>query len=239
MTPIAHKNRPTEGVLVWDLPLRLVHWALLVCFVGSWLTAELGFDWTQTHFRFGYATLGLVSFRVVWGFVGPTHARFAQFVKGPRAVWHHMRQLPQANSTSSIGHNPLGALAVVALLLALLMQAGTGLFISDDIFYAGPYNPAVSADTASFLAKIHHWNFRWLQLLVALHVLAIAWYYFRQGDNLVLPMLNGRKPIGQSSSGQGINHSRVLVALIVALLVALSVWWLLSNAPVPQYEDFS
>ena len=224
--------------LVWDLPLRLVHWALLGCFAGSWITAELGFDWTTAHFRFGYATLTLVVFRLIWGFVGPTHARFTHFIKGPRAILQHLRALLRNDAPASVGHNPLGAIAVLALLLALLVQASSGLFISDDIFYAGPYNPAVSGATATLLAKVHHWNFRWLQLLVALHLFAIAWYGFRQGHNLVKPMVTGRKDLSAAQRAAGISHSRFGIALLVGLAVGLALWLLLSNAPVPQYDDF-
>jgi cytochrome b len=228
--------------LIWDLPTRLVHWAIALSFVGSWVTAEAGFDWTETHFRFGYCTLGLVLFRVLWGLVGPTHARFASFVKGPRPVWQHIQHLWQPpkpeEEPEAPGHNALGGWAVLLLLLSLAVQAGTGLFLTDDIFYAGPYNPVVSADTASWLAGIHHWNFRLLQGLVALHLLAIAWYQLRLKQNLVVPMLSGKKSGQRVAATAAIESSALWRALCIAVLVGLGIWLLLSLAPEPIVVDY-
>lgn len=228
--------------LIWDFPTRLVHWAIALSFVGSWVTAEAGFDWTETHFRFGYCTLGLILFRVLWGVVGPTHARFSSFVKGPRQVWHHVQHLWQPpnpeDAREAPGHNALGGWAVLLLLLSLAVQAGTGLFLTDDIFYAGPYNPVVSGDTASWLAGIHHWNFRLLLGLVAVHLLAIVWYQFRLKQNLVVPMLTGKKSAQRVAATAAIESSALWRALCIAMLVGLSLWLLLSLAPEPIVVDY-
>lgn len=233
----------SEHRLIWDLPLRLVHWGIAVCFVGSWVTAEAGFDWTETHFRFGYCTLGLICFRLLWGIFGTTHARFASFIAGPRAVWSHLQHLwrrPQPGQpiVEAPGHNPLGGWAAMVLLTALCAQAVTGLFLTDDIFYAGPYNPAVSADTASWLAGLHHWNFRLLQGLVALHLLAIAWYYWRLRQNLVVPMLSGKKSAERVEAQAAIQSSKMLRALFLALLAGAVIWALLYLAPEPLVPDY-
>ena len=182
--------------LVWDWPTRVVHWLLALGFAGSWLTAELGFEWTEVHFYLGYTTLGLVSFRLVWGFIGPRHARFAHFVRSPATVLRYLR----GEHPAGVGHNPLGALAVIALLLCMGLQAGTGLFISDDIFYAGPYNGAVSGATAGWLAGIHDTNFHVLQALVALHLCAIAFYTLR-GHGLITPMITGSSRFTAGAAG--------------------------------------
>ncbi len=233
---VAQSQPPSPELLVWDLPLRLVHWAIALCFAGSWITAEAGFEWTELHFRLGYTTLGLVLFRVVWGFVGPTHARFLNFVRGPAAILSYLRGTSSASVTQSYpGHNPLGALSVLALLTALLFQATSGLFISDDIFYAGPYNPVVSSATAGQLANLHHLNFRLLQCLVALHLLAIGWYYWRRKQNLVKPMLTGRKRIPHAAA---IQHSQLVKALCVAAAVVAFVAWLLLTAPPAPIADY-
>ncbi len=220
--------------LVWDWPTRLVHWSLAVCFAGSWLTAELGFDWTEVHFRFGYTMLGLVVFRILWGIVGPRHARFTSFLRGPGRIAAYLR----GQSPGIVGHNPLGALAVIALLLALATQAVTGLFISDDIFYAGPYNGAVSSDLAGQLAGIHGTNFHVLQALVLLHLVAIGVHRYR-GDRLVGPMVSGYKTLDAEQMEQQIASSRSVLALVLAAVVAAGVYLLLELAPPPAMMDFS
>ena len=113
----------TRKIRLWDLPLRLFHWSLLVCVAGAVATAELdAMDW---HPRFGYAILALLLFRLIWGFVGSTHARFASFVRGPGTVLAYLHSMKD-NKGPSIGHNPLGALSVLALLATLLFQAISG-----------------------------------------------------------------------------------------------------------------
>ena len=219
------------NALVWDWPTRLVHWLLALGFAGSWLTAELGFDWTEVHFALGYTTLGLVAFRLVWGLIGPQHARFTGFLRGPGAILSYLR----GEQEPPVGHNPLGALAVVALLFCMGLQATTGLFISDDIFFAGPYNPAVSGDTAGWLAGIHDTNFHVLQALVLLHLLALIWHRWR-GERLVGPMITGRKTLPVNQQGLAIPHSMTLRALILAAIVAAGVYALLAYAPPPSRD---
>lgn len=244
-TKAPHLSNPgqVEHRLIWDLPTRLVHWAIAICFVGSWITAEAGFDWTETHFRLGYCTLGLILFRVLWGVFGTTHARFASFLTGPRAVLLHVQHLwarpdPEQPLAEAPGHNPLGGWAALVLLSSLCAQAVTGLFLTDDIFYAGPYNPAVSADTASWLAGLHHWNFRLLQALVGLHLLAIGWYFWRLRQNLLVPMLSGKKSSLRVSAQMAIPSSALLRAVLVALIAGAAIWGLLYLAPVPSVPDY-
>lgn len=236
--PVTSVEQDQAHQLIWDLPLRLVHWSIALCFVGSWITAEAGFDWTETHFTLGYCTLGLVLFRLLWGIVGPKHARFSSFLKGPRRVWRHIQHLGQAGGPEAPGHNALGGWAAVLLLSALTVQAGTGLFLTDDIFYAGPYNPLVSSETASWLAGVHHWSFRVLQGLVAMHLLAIAWYQFRLKQNLVVPMLSGKKSNARVLAADAIQSSALWRALFVALVAGLSIWLLLYLAPEPIVVDY-
>lgn len=242
--------------LVWDWPTRLFHWLLTLCFAGSWVTAEAGFDWTEVHFLLGYTTLGLVVFRVVWGLVGPTHARFSGFLKSPRIVLQYTRTLFSRTNTrsnartnksasisatdkpsesSSSGHNPLGGWMVMVLLGLVAVQASTGLFLSDDIFYAGPYNPVVSGKTADTLAGIHHLNFNVLQGAVLLHVIAIFFYAAWRKQNLVGPMLSGRKDVPQSAAIASSQSGR---ACLIAVLVAGAIWALVAFAPPPVIMDF-
>ena len=125
------------GHLVWDLPTRVFHWWLTLSLVASWITAEAGFEWTQWHIYLGYCALGLVLFRLMWGVVGTRHARFGSFLRGPFQVIRYARTLPEASAPAYAGHNPLGGWMVILLLLLVAVQAVTGLFISDDVFFAG------------------------------------------------------------------------------------------------------
>ena len=128
-----------EKRLVWDLPLRLFHWLLVLSLVGSYMTAHAGPDWIQVHARLGYWTAGLLIFRVLWGLCGPTHARFRSFLAPPRKVVQYIRGLLEGANVHHVGHNPLGGWMVIAILLSLTLQVATGLFATDDIAWTGPY----------------------------------------------------------------------------------------------------
>jgi cytochrome b len=174
-------------------------------------------------------------FRLVWGFIGPRHARFASFIKGPRAVWHHARALPGKASEAvvSVGHNPLGGLMVILMLLLVALQVTTGLFATDDIAWAGPYNPSVSDTLAHRLTSVHHLNFNLILTAIVLHVLAIAYYAKVKRQNLVPAMLTGWKPAEAVPVSEAITSSELVKAAIVIALSAGAVYWLLSNAPPP------
>ena len=227
-------SQDSQRILVWDLPLRLFHWLLVVCVIGSWLTAESGVEWAETHFILGYITLGLLSFRLLWGFVGPKHARFGSFLTGPRAVGKYLLALGQKQRAVSVGHSPLGGWASIILLLCITVQAFTGLFISDDIIYAGPYNPLVSADTAATLAWLHHLNFDLLCVLLVFHIAAIACYRLLLKESLLTPMLTGFKTVEQQYSANAVHDQRRLVALILGFIVAALVTLLVYLAPEPS-----
>ena len=113
--------------LVWDLPLRLFHWIFATCIVASYVTAKLGFDWMQWHFYLGYTTIGLLVFRILWGFFGPRHARFSSFLHKPSAIWLYVRGMFSRNSTPSIGHNPVGGLMVFLMIVLVAIQAGSSI----------------------------------------------------------------------------------------------------------------
>jgi cytochrome b len=205
------------GRLVWDLPLRLTHWALVVSVAGAWATHYAGIEWFEWHRRLGYATLVLVAFRIVWGFVGPRHARFASFLRGPGAVRDYLRA---KGTMETPGHNPLGALSVVAMLALLLLQALTGLFANDEIANAGPFYGWVAPQTSNRISGLHETNSNLLLGLLALHLVAIAWYVLVVGRPLVRPMLTGRKDARDVAMGDEIRGSRIAFAL--AILVALA-----------------
>jgi cytochrome b len=225
-----------EKRLVWDLPLRLFHWLFSISILASWYTAEV--DEMEIHFWLGYFMIGLILFRLVWGFIGPRHARFSSFLKRPPAIWLYARSIGRGEHPQSIGHNPLGGLMVIAMLILAGAQAATGLFATDDIIWAGPYNPAVSGETAETLTSFHHFNFNVILGAIVLHLIAIAFYAFAKRHYLVPPMLHGMKLATVVPEHEAIASSQGLKALIVAAVSAAAVWWLVSAAPPPPESFF-
>jgi len=179
---------------VWDVPTRLFHW-LLVCLIAtSWTTGELGGDeWLRYHFWSGYAILTLVLFRIAWGVVGSTHARFASFVRGVPSALQHLRELARPGPTSDLGHNAIGGWMIVVMLIALLVQTGTGLFADDDIVTTGPLGDLVSSATRSRLTTVHVYNFDVILALAGLHIAAVLAYWIVKRQNLIGAMITGRK----------------------------------------------
>lgn len=225
-----------EAVKIWDWPTRLVHWALALLVPASWVTAN-AFDLLAIHMVLGYITLGLVAFRVLWGLVGPRHARFSNFLTGPTGVWRYARTLARRDSTPSAGHNPVGALAIVLMLGMLGLQATTGLFTSDELAYFGPWNGAVSSSTAKTLGSLHAANGQLIPWVIALHLLAVFWYAAYKRQNLIGPMVTGRKPSPPFTAADAIRGEGSAWALLLAAVVAGGVWALVALAPPPAMPD--
>jgi len=206
-------------IRVWDLPTRLFHWLLLACAVGSLVSVNLGGNAVGWHFRFGYAILTLLLFRLLWGFVGPRYARFASFPPSPAAAIAWMRGARAAWP----GHNPVGAFSVYAMLAALALQAVTGLFATDDIATDGPLRYLVSGATSSRLTTIHRYGINVLMALVALHLVAIAFYLVVKRDNLARAMVTGKKTLapGDAAPAPGPQGSSLVAALLFAVALAL------------------
>jgi cytochrome b len=214
--------------LVWDLPLRVAHWSLVVCVAGSWATHYAGIQWFAWHRRFGYAALVLVAFRIVWGLVGTRHARFANFVAGPRRVVAYLRD---GGGREWIGHSPLGALSVVAMLLLLLVQASTGLFANDEIANAGPLYGWVGQDLSNRLTGWHAANSELLLAMIALHVAAVGWYALARRQGLLRAMLTGRKPARLVPPEQSIGSSRSWLAVLIVLGLCAALALAIRTAP--------
>jgi cytochrome b len=189
-----------NSIRVWDLPVRLCHWLLVCSILGLYITAQLGSEWMEWHKRLGYASLGLVSFRVVWGFVGSHHARFANFLRRPSAVGAYAKSLVAGRAKQFLGHNPMGALSMIALLASVGFQAVTGLFANDDIDFQGPYASLVSKALSNRLTGLHKLNSDLLLILIGLHVAAILYYVLYKRENLVKAMVTGEKNIAASAS---------------------------------------
>ncbi len=225
-------SRAAERRLVWDLPLRAFHWLFAASILASWGTAKLGFAWMPWHIRLGYWMMGLLVFRIIWGLIGPRHARFTSFLKGPGAILRYAKGLAgRGEGMASIGHNPLGGLMVIIMLLLAAFQVSTGLFATDDIAYTGPFNSTVSSSTAGLLTSIHQINFNLIWAAIALHVGAIAYYAFIKRQNLVPAMLHGWKPAEAVPADQAITSSELWKALVVMIVAAAIVYGILSLAP--------
>lgn len=211
---------------VWDLPTRIFHWLIVLVLCVSWFTAEQGLmEW---HYLSGILGLALLAFRVIWGFLGSNTARFSGFVRAPAAVARYVTGAP--DEPRPLGHNPLGGYSVVALLLVLGVQIGTGLFAVDvDGLESGPLSFFVSFEQGRVAAEIHEIAFTALQALVAVHVLAILIYRLR-GIHLTRAMITGRSPLtdGYADGFKPAAPSWLVLALALAATLA---WWIGTGAP--------
>ena len=181
------------AIPVWDLPSRLFHWLLVILVAVSFTTGNIGGNAMQYHEWSGFAILILLVFRITWGFVGSRTTRFSDFVKGPAAVWRYANALVRGHSECYLGHNPLGGWSVLAMLLALLIQAATGLFANDDIITAGPLYLWVSKPVSDWLTGVHRLNRYLVIVLAATHVSAVLFYLLVKHENLIKPMITGIK----------------------------------------------
>ncbi|MCA3218162.1 MAG: cytochrome b/b6 domain-containing protein [Burkholderiales bacterium] len=220
------EHRPAVAgglVRVWDLPTRLFHWSLAALVLFSIVTVKLGGLWIDWHMRSGYAILALVLFRVLWGFAGSHYARFASFVRGPVGMLGYLR----GRVAHVAGHNPLGALSVVALLAVLGVQASTGLFTSDGSFTEGPLAKLVSGQTVDWLSTVHRYGEWVIYGLVGLHIAAVIFYSVFRFQPLVKAMLTGDRADVQARSAEDGGAVR-LRALVLALLSALLITYLVT-----------
>jgi len=219
-------NTPTESgtkkIRIWDWPIRLFHWAVVALFIVSWISAQVGGNAMQYHFWSGYTVLGLVLFRILWGWVGSETARFVHFIRGPGAVLAYVRAWLKPGYRATHGHNPLGGWSVAALLLTLAFQTITGLFSNDDIAYEGPLYRLVSKDTSDLISTLHASSFNVLLALVALHIVAIVLYRVKHRENLLKPMLTGDKVVDENVPEP--KQASVRLAMALALVVAAGVY---------------
>jgi cytochrome b len=203
-----------RGTPVWDLPVRIFHWALVLLVISQVVTASLGGNAMQFHALGGYAILALVVFRILWGFFGGTHARFDDFVRMPATVFRYAQSVLGGPHAAFAGHNPLGGWSVMAMLGLLLVQAATGLFANDDVMMEGPLAKHVSNRASAIATGIHDVNAALLLALIAVHVAAVLFYLLAKKENLIVPMFTGRKPFAPAT-GPARYGSVWLAALLV------------------------
>lgn len=207
------------AIRIWDLPTRLVHWGMALLIPFSWWTAEIG--QMDRHRLSGYTLLGLLLFRLLWGFWGSDPSRFRAFVKGPVSVWRYVRG---GEARKTLGHNPLGGWSVVAMLGALSLQIGLGLFaVDEDGLESGPLSHLIEFDTGRAIAGFHETFFWVLVALVALHIAAILWYLLIRRKNLVAAMITGRMDVpGPVEQPRIVPAWRAILAILIA---GAAVWF--------------
>jgi cytochrome b len=217
-----------KTIRVWDLPIRLFHWLLALCIAGSLISINLSDAAIEYHAYFGYSILTLLIFRIIWGFVGSRHARFASFFPTRTAIQNYL----QGKSPRMLGHNPIGALSVFALLFVLSVQVFTGLFVDDEIAFQGPLAKFVPNAVVSLFSEIHEGNQVLIYTLIAIHIAAILFYKKFKGEDLIKPMISGDKEIdpseeakylpsdlSQPSKDGGLQRALALVLLSVIAVV--------------------
>ena len=218
---MAQKN---DRLRIWDLPVRLFHWCLVLLLCVSYFSGKAGGDWMKLHFWSGYSILTLLLFRIAWGFVGSTTARFSDFIKGPRASAGYLKNIVLGQSTFEVGHNPVGGLMVIALLLAVLAQAAVGLFSADTDtgIVSGPLANMLPDKWVDRLTHFHHFWVNVLIVLIALHVLAAIVYLVWKRQNLIGAMFTGYKrradvvPAGSREPALRFASSRLALSLLIA-----------------------
>jgi cytochrome b len=218
-----------EKIRLWDLPTRLFHWLFAAAVFGAIATDLL--DNITWHSYCGYIALVLVVFRIIWGFIGPHHARFSSFVPSLSGLKAFLKD----QTVSPLGHNPLGALSVIAILLIVLVQASSGLFTDDEISFQGPLSKFLSEDMVKFMNQIHSTNHVLVYGIVALHLIAIFFYQKIKKNNLIGPMVYGDKeidsknqPVDQTLASKDDVKIRVLAGVLLILLIVIFRYFVLA-----------
>ena len=210
-----------KSTRVWDLPTRIFHWALVLCVTGLVITGNVGGNAMPWHYRFGYSVFTLLLFRFVWGLMGGKWSRFSTFIYAPSSIIKYLKG--DGHPLHSVGHNPLGAFSVFALLAFLSLQVATGLFSDDDIAASGPFAKFVSNATVR-LASGYHTEFGkiFIIVLVLLHVGAILFYLYKKRENLIKPMISGDKVLTNDiPDSRDDTASRATAAVIFALCAGM------------------
>jgi len=215
---------------VWDIFVRIFHWLLVAAIAFAWWSGEQGGEWMEWHMRAGYLVLGLVIFRLLWGFAGSFHARFSSFVRSPPETLRYTRSLLQRREPHYAGHNPLGGWAVLLLLLFCVLQAGSGLFANDDIMTEGPLASLVGYDLSIEITRWHKLLFNALLALVGLHLAGVIFHQIFRREKLVQAMFSGRKALTQAVDRAPAMAQKNLRwrGIFLVAIAGLLVWGLIS-----------
>uniref|UniRef100_UPI004047273F cytochrome b/b6 domain-containing protein n=1 Tax=Polynucleobacter sp. TaxID=2029855 RepID=UPI004047273F len=209
-------------ICIWDLPTRLFHWLLVMAVIGSFVSVKLGGNTMIWHGRFGYLVLTLIFFRLIWGFVGTHHARFAHFIRSPKAILAYLK-----NPVETPGHSPVGAISVLLLIGLFLTQALAGLFASDDIAFDGPLAKYVASNWVELLTSFHRWNEWVLLALVGTHIGTILYYKYTKRINLISAMITGDKEWAETAPLVQDDSTVMIKATAILLAIALIMYYFL------------
>lgn len=201
------QSASATGRLVWDLPTRVFHWSLALSFLGAWLTSESEY-WKLWHVSFGYSMALLIAFRLIWGIVGTRYARFSAFIRGPGAIVAYFRSWLARRPAHYVGHNPAGALAILAILGVTAVLVASGYASYEEI-------------GGEWLSEMHEVLANLLMAIVVLHIAAVVLTSLAHKENLVRAMLTGKKIV---AAGEEIRSSRPIFALILVGMLA-GLWW--------------
>ena len=218
---------PTR-VRIWDLPTRLFHWILVALIATLWVSAIRG--WMTVHYVCGVAALVLVLFRIAWGFLGSTTARFSDFLATPGRVLAYLRALGRGDKPLHAGHNPAGGWMVLTFLVLILVQAALGLFANNEFDFKGPFADRISGKRSDLLTRVHVFLFDAILVCIWVHLCAISFYALVKRDNLIGPMLRGSKPAANVPPGLLLKFASAFRALAVLAVVAAVVVFVVLNA---------
>jgi cytochrome b len=213
-------NSGVRSVKVWDIYTRLFHWALGIAILVSFIAEDQGE--MEIHTASGITILGLLAFRLLWGLWGPRTVQFHRFIKGPLTIVGYLRNSKNPQFRPMIGHSPVGALSVIALLALVAVQAVSGLFASDDIITEGPLAKFVTSDYVHLATEIHEVNANLLLAMIALHIAAVVYYLVIRNDDLIRPMITGSKRVqaGDAAGAEPVRERNPLLA-IMAIAAAI------------------
>ncbi|AWB65142.1 hypothetical protein C2869_01200 [Saccharobesus litoralis] len=216
-----------SSIKVWDGATRLFHWLLVVCILGAWITIEN--RWILAHEIFGFTLLGLIVFRLIWGFVGSTTARFSHFMTRPTTAIQYLSASLNNQSQHYTGHNPSGGWMVIGLLGILLFQVVTGLYANNDLGFSGALADNVSKAFSDQLTQWHAINFNLILAAIWLHLVAVFFYVLVKKDNLIKAMLTGRKPKNKTTHSitnnpEALKFVSLTWAISLGLVIALAIY---------------
>ena len=223
MTEQSSPEPPARQTYVWDRAIRVFHWLLALGFVGLWGSVELGK--MAAHGRIGLTVLVLLVVRLMWGIFGSDTARFVQFVRGPRHVWAALMALRRREAHQETGHNPLGALMVIALLGMLMVQATMGLFANDDVLFEGPLASWVGKELSDDFTIWHHRLFDVIKIAVFAHIAAVLYYLWGRRENLIRPMISGYRKTGRVVE---LRHRAVWVPCLMFVILMVIAHYLMT-----------